>query len=167
MEHLLETGQSTQQLARSGTPILGATNSPSSPMSLEPCGAKLGTAELSACLLLVAPTGMREAERKSWLAVARKTLSGMPADLLQQGCAAARRQADHPSKIVPCIFREVGYRWEDRKRWAARREQEEREAAIAKLPKPERPPIPKDETRQLIREACAHMSVNAGGENAR
>lgn len=83
---------------------------------LKPCGAKTGNAELSSCLLLVAPTGMGEAERRNWIAVARNELAGIPEDLMKRGCAAARRVADHPSKILPAIFREIGATWEARKR---------------------------------------------------
>lgn len=85
-------------------------------MMLEPCGALTGQTELTACLILCAPTGMNQAERAAWLKVARHELSGIPEDLLKRGCAAAKRNADHPAKIVPAIFREVGGAWETRKK---------------------------------------------------
>ncbi len=59
---------------------------------------------------------MTEAERKSWLAVARETLKGIPADLLIAGCRHARRYANHPQRIVPLIIEEIGQAWEDRRR---------------------------------------------------
>lgn len=43
------------------------------------------------------------------------TLKGVPGDLLERGCAAARRSADHPSKVVPAIFAEIDAAWRARK----------------------------------------------------
>jgi hypothetical protein len=63
--------------------------------------------ELTACLALVVPSGMEESARREWLLVAWKTLSHLPTDLLKRGCDRARKTADHPSKIVPAILREV------------------------------------------------------------
>lgn len=60
--------------------------------------------ELTACLALVAPAGMTEENRRDWLAVAWGTLRHLPADLLSQGCAEARKTCDHPSKLVPTII---------------------------------------------------------------
>jgi hypothetical protein len=71
--------------------------------------------QLSPTLALVAPAGMSEDDQVAWLATAGQTLAGMPADLLARGCAAARRKADHPSKIVAAIFAEVGAAWDSRK----------------------------------------------------
>lgn len=59
--------------------------------------------ELTACLALVVPVGMTEEARREWLMVAWETLKHLPADILASGCAAARKTADHPSKIVPAI----------------------------------------------------------------
>lgn len=46
---------------------------------------------------------MSEENRRDWLAVAWGTLKNLPADLLSQGCAEARKTCDHPAKIVPTI----------------------------------------------------------------
>jgi hypothetical protein len=67
-------------------------------------------------LSLVAPASMSENDQTAWLATAAETLSGIPADLLERGCLAARRKIDHPSKIVAAIFAEIGDVWERRKR---------------------------------------------------
>lgn len=67
-------------------------------------------------LALVAPAGMSEGDMDSWQATAMETLRGIPTDLLERGCTAARRVVDHPSKIVPAIFREIGEAWDRRKR---------------------------------------------------
>lgn len=63
--------------------------------------------ELTSCLSLVAPVGMDVATRREWLASAWGTLKDYPADLIERGCAHARRVADHPAKIVPAILAEV------------------------------------------------------------
>lgn len=60
--------------------------------------------ELTACLALVAPTGMTEDDRQEWLRVAWGTLGHLPADLLALGCRKARESCDHPSKVVPTIL---------------------------------------------------------------
>ena len=76
-----------------------------------------GSGELTACLTLVAPTGMTEEERTNWLQVARKALSGIPADLLARGCQAARLTCRFPSEIVPAIMDEIGEEWRRRQRF--------------------------------------------------
>lgn len=67
-------------------------------------------------LSLVAPVGMTEDDQTAWIGAALGTLSGIPADLLERGCLAARKVADHPSKIVAAIFKEIGAAWDTRKR---------------------------------------------------
>ncbi len=44
-----------------------------------------------------------------------QTLSGIPGDLLERGCAEARRRCRFPSEIVPTIMATVGEQWEWRK----------------------------------------------------
>lgn len=63
--------------------------------------------ELTACLALCGGIGLTEDGRREWLRAAWGTLQDMPADLLERGCAEARKTADHPSKIVPTIIRET------------------------------------------------------------
>ena len=72
--------------------------------ALKPAGSEVFRNELTACLALVAPAGMSEEARRDWLAVAWGTLKDLPADVLQIGCAEARRVCDHPAKIVPTII---------------------------------------------------------------
>lgn len=79
-----------------------------------------GKSELGGCLTLVSPSGLTADDRKEWIAVAMQTLSGIPADLLAEGCAEARRRCRFPSEIVPTIMEAIGKRWEWRKD-AARR----------------------------------------------
>jgi hypothetical protein len=83
---------------------------------LRPATAASGTAELMACLTLVAPTGMSAEDRDAWVKVARATLSGMPRDLLAVGCKEARKRCRFASEIVPAITETVEAEWERRKR---------------------------------------------------
>ena len=63
---------------------------------------------LTPCLQLVAPVGMSEDDRDIWFEAARLALIEIPADLLRRGAQHALMHADHPSKIVPAIMREIG-----------------------------------------------------------
>lgn len=83
---------------------------------LRPATAEDFHRELTACLILVAPTGMSDDDRTEWLIAARAALDGIPADLLARGAAVARKYCDHPSRIVSQIMREVEHPWENRKR---------------------------------------------------
>lgn len=63
------------------------------------------------------------------------TLSHLPSDLLERGCKRAREKADHPSKIVPYILKEV----EDDLAWR-KRMAPPKETSVPKLThKPEKP----------------------------
>lgn len=109
---------------------------------------KQGTAELLACLTLVSPSGMTADERGQWVSVARQALSGIPVDLLERGCAVARRKCRFPSEIVPAILAEVEGEWERRKRRQAEREAFERNRDAPRLPQPEI--VAADEVAKLI-----------------
>lgn len=62
---------------------------------------------LTPCLQLVVPVGMGEDDRDTWFEAARLALIDVPADLLRRGARAALISADHHSKIVPAIMREI------------------------------------------------------------
>lgn len=117
---------------------------------LKPTTAKQGTAELLACLTLVAPSGMSNEDRQAWVAVARETLRGIPADLLKRGCDHVRRTCRFASEIVPAIIEEVGSSWERRKRMAA---VSEAQYANRHAPRLESKPeyVSAEEMRTLIR----------------
>ena len=66
-------------------------------------------------LVLVAPSGWSQEQSVAWQAAAAQELSGIPADLLAMGTAAARKVADHPSKIIVAIHEAIGKRWRDRR----------------------------------------------------
>lgn len=57
----------------------------------------------------VAPSGMTEDERTSWYksAFLRIGQKRIPRDLLEQGAIEAFFKADHPSKIIKCIWDEI------------------------------------------------------------
>lgn len=100
---------------------------------------KEGTNELAACLTLVAPSGMTEAERGQWIAVARQALKGIPADLMRHGCEVARRKCRFPSEIVPTILEEVQPSWDRRIRLEDRAAADRRERMSLPAPlKPDR-----------------------------
>jgi hypothetical protein len=70
---------------------------------------------LAGVLVLVAPSGFSEGDRRAWLASAAITLKNIPPDLLERGAAHARRVADHPAKVIPAIMAEIEDSWEGRK----------------------------------------------------
>ncbi len=98
----------------------------------EPATVTQGKSELGACLTLVSPSGLTAEDRKEWLAVAMQTLSGIPADLLAQGCAEARKRCRFPSEIVPTIMATIERRW----KW---RIDDERRANAPRLVAPPEP----------------------------
>lgn len=124
---------------------------------LAPANGKDGTAMLASCLTLCAPTGMSQPERAAWLAVARQTLKGIPADLLDRGCKAARETADHPSKIVPSIIKEVKDAWANRKREVAI---ERGCLATLRIEHDATPAVPHDETQRILAEVAQSMKVS-------
>lgn len=74
---------------------------------LEPASAREFITILTPCLQLVAPVGMGEDDRDIWFEAAQLALADVPADLLRRGAQHAMALADHPSKIVPAIMREI------------------------------------------------------------
>lgn len=119
---------------------------------LVPATRSQGIAQLGACLTLVSPSGLSADDRKEWLAVAMQTLSGIPADLLERGCATARRKCRFPSEIVPTIMESVGKTWDGRKADAA---WEVRKAQLG--PEPALPPPPEYVDPKLVRDLIRSM----------
>jgi hypothetical protein len=117
-----------------------------------------GTAELLACLTLVAPSGMTAEDRNAWVQVARETLRGIPADLLQRGCKKARETCRWANEIVPTILEEVRDQWS----WRLKRLAEERAAFENRnAPRIERKPpeaIPHEETQRILNEVRAQFA---------
>ncbi len=58
-------------------------------------------------LALVAPTGMSETERKTWLGAAYTALGHLSEPTLAYACRAAMGKVDHPAKLVPAILTEA------------------------------------------------------------
>lgn len=124
---------------------------------MAPATAKVGTAELMACLTLVAPSGMTTEDRTAWVAVAKATLTGIPGDLLTRGCRKARETCRFASEIVPTIMDEVKATWNAR---IAR----EADEARRNMPKIERRPpeaIPHEVTQKILREVRESMRGRA------
>lgn len=117
---------------------------------LEPATTEQIIRGLSSALILVAPAGFSEGDRKAWLTAAAITLEGIPPDLLERGVAAARRAADHPSRIVPSIMAEIGDAWQDRRRNLA----EERRVIIDRQQpaEPAEPPCTPEEAARIMTE---------------
>lgn len=110
--------------------------------------------------MLVAPSGMNGEERAGWVAVARQSLSGIPADLLKQGCAKARLTCRFASEIVPAIHSEVGKEWERRKKRAAEDEAAYRNRHAPRLEQHEPELVDPAEVRNLINS----IALNPAGE---
>jgi len=50
---------------------------------------------------------MNEGDRREWLEAAFIAIGDLPIALLERGAKAALQTADHPSKVVPAIMREI------------------------------------------------------------
>lgn len=105
--------------------------------------------QLTACLVLTAPTGMTEEARSDWLRVAWMTVSHLPSDLLERGCKKARETADHPSKIVPIILKEVESDMEWRRRMAA---PQSSASLVTALPEPKQQFCTAEEAAKILQE---------------
>ena len=105
--------------------------------------------EVGPVLTLLAPSGMAQDERKTWLAAAYKALDGIPIRLLQRGVAASLRKADHPSKVVRIIFDEIKADWDWRKR-AIRPQRDAATGSVPFVPREEISEAERDEVRQLM-----------------
>lgn len=71
---------------------------------------------VATALALVRPVGMSDVAAEEWAALAATELRDVPADLLDDAMAQARRTATHHGQIVPTVFTIVQDRWEQRKR---------------------------------------------------
>ncbi len=98
--------------------------------------------ELTPCLALVAGSGMDTDTRRLWYNAAVRALEGMPIGLVRRGAQAAMVKADHPSKIIPAIIKEVESDWNWRKRMKS--------PAITAIPyRPERPMMSEAERTEV------------------
>jgi len=112
-------------------------------------------------LSLVAPAGMSEQDAAAWLATAADTLRGMPADLLEVGCRAAREKADHPSKIMPAIMGTVKRIWDARRADLARLDLIDRVARGERVRRPWEPET-FDEASRCSPEQTAAIAAEYG-----
>lgn len=110
---------------------------------------------LTPCLQLVAPVGMSSDAQDTWFEAARIALDKYPASLLRRGAEHAMKHADHPSKIVPLIVKEIDAAFEQRKRIAAPR------AETVALPSPGQEYC----TAAEVAEICAKFKVGSYSEH--
>jgi hypothetical protein len=110
-------------------------------------------AAVGPCLALTGGVGMSESDQRAWLEAAYVAIEGMPIGLLERGAKAALARADHPSKIIPAIMKEVGEAWERRKANAA-----------ARRPDPEVPALTKqdvsDDERKEVAKLVAQLAAS-------
>lgn len=126
---------------------------------------------LAPCLTLVGGTGMDEETRVEWYKAAWMALEGIPVDLLERGAKAALAKADHPSKIVAAIMREVGETWENRRGMNARMTRTALEIAEqveqnrrAKLPAPTEEQ--EESTSEILARVWPTMSQHENGDRS-
>ncbi len=117
--------------------------------------------ELTPVLALVAPSGMDGDARRVWFNAAVKALEGIPIRLLQRGAQAAIAKADHPSKIIPTIMKEIADDWNWRKRMAPTRKVEA-EAAPVVVDEAERA-----EVASMMSELAAKLRMGVAGDGFR
>ncbi|MBB5709319.1 hypothetical protein [Sphingomonas xinjiangensis] len=110
--------------------------------------------QLTACLTLVAPTGMTPEDRTEWLRAAWGALKDIPPDLLEAGCELARETCDHPSKIVPAIIKATDQVWRKRKGDRAR--------VLATLALPAEEPVTVDPDELCTPEQAAAIIAELG-----
>lgn len=110
------TAKPIQEAATAKLTLVSSAPTPTTRFDLTPATKAEGTASLTTCLILVAPSGMTADERSDWLHAARLALTGIPADLLERGCKVAREKCRFASEIVPTIMGEVKDAWDRRKR---------------------------------------------------
>lgn len=92
---------------------------------------------------------MTEEARSDWLRVAWMTVSHLPSDLLERGCKKARETADHPSKIVPIILKEVESDMEWRRRMAP---SQSSGSLVTALPEPKPDYCTAEEASKILQE---------------
>lgn len=137
---------STQQLASSHGAALPSL------YDVEPADEVEFITILTPCLQLVAPVGMSEDAQDTWFEAARLALARFPASLLQRGAGHAMMHADHPSKIVPLIVKEIGPALEQRQRIARGRAEP---VAAPALPAPGGEMCTPEEVDRI----CKHFAV--------
>lgn len=100
-----ETGAVPVTAGRSMPPSIGSTETSYATTRAE------FAEHVGPCLALTAPTGMDQAERKTWLGAAHKALAKYPANIIARAAEHAMTRADHPSKIVPLMADEAERLW--------------------------------------------------------
>lgn len=120
---------------------------------------------LTPCLTLVAPVGMDGEQQATWAAAAFKALEGYSVREIEAGAQVAMRKADHPSKIVPLIVKEIEAMGEYSRDTRARPEPIRAPERI--LPAPPREIVPPEETQAILRSVGLDLSDVPGRQSAR
>lgn len=76
--------------------------------AVEPAPIAETVAALATCLALVRPVGMAQGDADEWLRVAARELAHLPRNMLDYGCAVARKTCTHHGQIVPTVIKTVG-----------------------------------------------------------
>jgi len=125
--------------------------------------------EMTPCLALTSGVGMTAADQRVWLSAAYRALDGIPIALLKRGCDAAMKTADHPSKIVPTIIKEIRADWDWRKKFAkpTRPALETLEAPTPEISAEERANVSQSMATLLARMAATapNLETILGGKN--
>lgn len=108
--------------------------------------------QLHRCLALCAPVGMNQEERAEFIAAALDELGDMPGYLFRDACQMARLRVDHPSKLVPFIFKETEENWAAELKIAANAKAAWENLNAPRLERRKREPVPEqpdDEQREV------------------
>lgn len=122
---------------------------------LKPAPLTEAIARLTTCLALVKPVGMSGDDAQAWLRVAAGELAHMPGDLLEDGCAEARRTCTHHGQIVPTILKHTAERMATRRKLAVPTIPKERRLSA---PEPWQPT--RGELEALKAEAAKHLAAD-------
>lgn len=112
---------------------------------LKPADPRAVVGLLTACLALVRPVGMQQADADTWLRVAAGEVAHIPFELLDEACRVARRTCTHHAQIVPTIIRESSDHLAMLQTLGARRSPDE----VPALPTPPIIPPAPEEVREL------------------
>lgn len=129
-----------------------------SPARLAPPPIGEVVARLTTCLALVRPAGMSDQAVEEWLRVAAQEVCYLPADLLAEGCAAARRTCTLPGQIIPAIIKATDERMKDRRELCAPKPRRH----VPEPPKQERWKPEPGELERIKQEAAEMLRADRG-----
>lgn len=110
---------------------------------------------------------MNQEERAEFIAAALDELGDMPGYLFRNACQMARLRVDHPSKLVPFIFKETEENWAAELKIAANAKAAWENLNAPRLERRKREPVqeqPDDEQREvaeMMSKLVKSLSANA------